>query len=494
MLTLLAACHHEPEPTDSADAPLEGTFAEVAARSGFTVTAGRLGTLGEVDCCAPGAVCLFDDPAMPVVAYLLPPAPGQTAPDVGVTADGLASNWHLRPDEAVVLLGRTPPQAKWFGAASFVTYRFDDGVVSVPRGALGPALNNAAIGLAQGSAADVPYAVVTTFDAALEAKLVDWLVRTGWDPATVYTDRLPPELVRPGLTDTADTFANLTRVAGFSDPAAGAAWVADPGAEVLRLTPETAEAHAVEPHPVAELPVGGSGLSENGFRVAFGKLGEAITAAFPDRLHLETESFPLSVEPYTCIDAGGCGFDISDRYYARSLPFDLVTDDEFVVAFGVNHERSEKAAYASLAIEDVVRTLTVATLEAPALDGSARAWLPDDPLVDDLYAVVFARDCAAFGEALCVEVPTECPGAEREAGLYLTFRAYLDPLTGTAPTAAELVVDRAIKFFPPLPTGTTSTTTTGTTTTGTGTTTTGTGTTSTGTTGSGTDTGASGTP
>lgn len=472
------ACHKDKdtEPIDSSAPPLTGTFAEIAGELGFTVQTGAVIRADDRDCCAAGANCWFSNPLAPYLAYALPPAPGQVVPDIGpLSAQGFAPNYHLRIDEAVVLLGVTPPDVRYLGATSYVGYRFSGDAFSIPRGSTGPSLNNAAMAAAMGPTMGLgtagplppgtPYAVVTTLDGDVEDDVVDALVSSGVHPSAVFVDRIPPDLVLAGMTEGSDTFSHVIRAAGFADDDAGAAWLADPGGTLLRLTP-AAERPSTAPHPRTPVPSRGSGVNEVGWVVAAADLGAAVRDRWPDRLHLETESEPQWVEPYDCIANGYCAFDTSDRYYAKSSAFAL-RDGEFVIAYGVNHERTGKAAFASVAVNDSEHLLEVTSLDGPALVGTAAGWLPGDPQADDLYVVAFARDCAALTPELdgapCVEIEAGCPGADLAETLFLAYRAYLDPATGTGPTGSELALDRAIKFFAPLtpPPSTGSTGTTG---------------------------------
>ena len=113
-------------------------------------------------------------------------------------------------------------------------------------------------------------------------------------------------------------------------------------------------------------------------------------------------------------------------------------EDAFVVAYGVNHQRTGKASYTSLAINELERLLEIDGVEHPALVGSAQEFLPNEPLIGDLYVVHFARDCASF-PAPCVVVPAGCPGAETTEGLYLSYRAYIEAETGAAPIGSARV-------------------------------------------------------
>ena len=82
------------------------------------------------------------------------------------------------------------------------------------------------------------------------------------------------------------------------------------------------------------------------------------------------------------------------------------------------------------------------------MPGSARTFLPDHPLADELYAWVLARDCDGLPEP-CAEVPLTCPGVPLDEQLKITVRAYLEPATGAAPLPEEMVGDVVVKLGAP---------------------------------------------
>ncbi|MEZ4236378.1 MAG: hypothetical protein R3F59_09495 [Myxococcota bacterium] len=433
---LLAACHREaPAPVVLPPALPEGTVAEIAAERGYTVQEGALVRLDDRDCCEEDAGCWFSNPTAPYLAYALPPAPGQTAPDLGAI-DGRSPSWHLGEHEAVVLVGTAPPAVAYWGSGTYVDVRFVLGVPTRPQGAVGPQVNGAGLGVGPGE----PFALVTTVDAALEAEVVSWLVADGLPAEHIGLDRVPRDLVRTGTDADADLLAHVIRLAGFADPEAGSRWLGQSGARLLRISaPDPADAIAA--HPLAALPDRGSGTNEFGLAVAASALGDAIRARYPDRFALEVQLQPVQVASYACIEQGLCAFDSSDLLYARSLPFRL-DDDELVVVYGVDHVASGKAAYHSVAAHELEHLLEVGVVDWRA---SASPWL-DGGGAQGLYAVAFARHCDGV-PGVCVEVPGGCPGAELDESLLLASRAYLDPATGTGPLAAELLPDRAIKIF-----------------------------------------------
>jgi hypothetical protein len=81
-------------------------------------------------------------------------------------------------------------------------------------------------------------------------------------------------------------------------------------------------------------------------------------------------------------------------------------------------------------------------------NGTAEAYLPDNPNAKYLYVYKIARH--ANGDPHCFEVPTG-PGGYGiglDQPLFIGWRSYLEKATKTGPSFSEIVYDRAIKFDP----------------------------------------------
>lgn len=455
-LALLACRGAEVPPPPVVD-PLDA-FVDTLASDGFVVQEGLLWFSTYDGCCDPGANCLGNNPSTPYGTLALPPAPGHEPLPVDVLAPwgtlpdpSLSRTFQLRPDEAVVWIGTTPPPAKYLSFRSYLVARYEDGFVVPTMASLGPSLNHLVLADERDVPAtdvfDAPIAVVMTADANVERDIADRLVAAGYARSTIHYDRLPGDIARTGLEIDDDAFGAVIRVAIDEDPSRSEAWRADPGATVLRITP-SGESTSTAPHPIPDLPARGSGTDESAWQEALLALDAAILDAFADREVVVLPAIPVWQETLTCIDTLlTCAGDIRDRYAAVSPYMTLSGSDEVAVVWGVNHERAGKASYSSFSVVTEVHGIGAAAVDSVAMVGTARHWLPDHALADDLYAMVVARDCAGRAEP-CLEVPTGCPGPELEEQVRITVRAYLEPATGAAPLAEELLLDRVMKVAP----------------------------------------------
>jgi len=435
-------------------APLE-RFTDWLEEHDYFVQQGAFGFSSYTHCCEVGANCFGNNPSTPYGTYFLPEAPGQAHEDhdwfsgFGDPPEpGLSRSFHLRGDEAILFVGSTPPPSKYFSFRSYVGSRTDirtDQTVLV-LGSLGPSLNHQSLSRDHGTEEvyDKTLRILTTLDAAIERDLEAGLKTSGLSADFEVSDRVSPHLVRAGLQPEADTFFTLTRVAIPEDPAAWEAYRDDPGATVLRITPRTPRA-LLEPHLAPDLPPRGSGTNEDAWADALDRLQEAITQHWSDHTATEIDVNPYWFETYSCIDNITCAGEIRDRFTAVASPFTLPSDAPFAVVYGVNHERTGKATYSSFSLQTYEGQIGIESVDSTMMPGSAAFYLPDEPLVDDLYAWTLSRDCASRTEP-CLEVPESCPGIPLEDAIKITVRAYLEPETGTAPMPHEMLGDRLLRF------------------------------------------------
>lgn len=97
-------------------------------QAGFIVQEGAYDYQDAIALCNAGILdnCQGANVGAPYMAYKLPSAPGQEAPNMKIDPrDGLAFAYRLRQDEAIVQIGYTPPEAGFFGYQSYFTMRYD---------------------------------------------------------------------------------------------------------------------------------------------------------------------------------------------------------------------------------------------------------------------------------------------------------------------------------------------------------------------------------
>lgn len=216
----------------------------------------------------------------PYASCILPPAPGQDPcegqpPHVGYVPDdphncqanicfaipGLA--YKLRPDEAVLIIGKTPPPARYFSFRSYVIFvenkPYKDysqeftvgdettGVYHRVFASLGDSLHNLDIhtentpGGAEGDPFSSSAVIVCTADRGMNQQVRDALGAAGFSTDIMNDDNISAGLVNLGLEKGKDHLNVMLRVIFWEDPQAGAEYINNLSnyVKVLRITPKT---------------------------------------------------------------------------------------------------------------------------------------------------------------------------------------------------------------------------------------------------------------
>ena len=358
-------------------------------------------------------------------------------------ADHALDMFRLRPDEAVLYLGPTPPPCDYFSFTLFLFVRNTNSIV--PRGdwlfaSIRDPLNNARIQTEAGPSQPfgVNTMVIFTADQTTYAAVTNAAQRAGYPASMLNLYTLPAsELylgVEPGTRP--DTFVGVLRTANFTDAAAGRAYLSNANyAAVYRVTPRTARELNALPTPawrdlestnewelIAQRAPGWDVTN------TLDQLKQAIVSRTP---HVAVKSFNstrwfvnsrdvLADKPASPAYRQFAAGESSDTTYLRTATeaglatnFNLGTNDAIIV-YGVNHAASGLATYANFAVYGDWKLSSctaqfgdpdfytfgcgdpiwngVVGLNNRSYAGSAAQYLPDDPVATNLlYAVMVVR-------------------------------------------------------------------------------------------------------
>lgn len=373
-------------------------------------------------------------------------------------------NFKLRPDEAIVLIGPTPPPVKYFGFNTFLATRISPFDPQQERKAIvatvGDALNNSTIKTTGPSSFNAPVVVIFTPDRGTDARIRRALRRSGYPPSMINTMVFPSSLLKLGYGAKADELTLKMRIGMVEgDPQPLKAYVenAAKALTVMRLTPDTT---SVSPFPVPEMRVRGTGQTEMDLVKDMDALRAGIIAAHPGLHATDFGSKPVAYEGYDYIQQGiNPGADSRDSLFLAagfvpefgSNSEVTLADDEFLVVYGANHVATGKAVYASFNVyaSDKAK-LSIGQVFHDEYAGSAATYLASgDPAVSRLYAYKVSRNCG--GEPNCVNLRVDdCPKLTITDSTMLGFffRMYLEPATAAGPAMQEIVYDRVIKLSP----------------------------------------------
>lgn len=455
----LCACQSEPDPEPTSDAaaslPDHAPDDSIAAAAvslpaalqarGFTVQSGSFEFLDMSSCCQ--TTCSGNNPSSPYAAFFVPPAPGQPPPP-NARPDGTASSFRLRADEALVYLGTTAPEAAYYGFTPYLMERSNaQGTAKPIFASISETLNQLVITTEGPSPFEQRAAIIVAADATTASLARQALVASGVLDRAINVLTLDPAVGRFGLSATSDAFGVLFRLALVTDPAKRAAFLANPGGTLLRITPTTPRALAPlpspQPRPKATSP------SELALRPAVTRLGDAITASYPGYTATAVSVDEGTPDPASCIaNLTFCAGDNPDTNYPGTSPRVLFTsDDDFYVVYGVNHALTSKTTYTNASVYALEKLVGLKSVASDQYPGSAQRYLPTDAAAPTLYAWKLARRCAPL-EPFCLEIPKGgCPTGMPNGALgTITFRTYLEPSSKTAPLPSTLVRDRVLAF------------------------------------------------
>ena len=330
--------------------PIE-TFRIALERSGFVVNDGMADTMDWAEEYCAGT--------LPSGGYV------NKAPYVRVRVPkssddlGLTEVFQLRPDEAVVLIGETPPPVNYFGYHAFLWSRVHpDGERERLFGTLGDTVNNATIN----TIGRDPFSQIAVFiftpDQSTDAGVRAALHRAGYSTAIMNTIVFPAAMLNLGHGDSDDQLRIVMRVGKWDVPDIGQSYMDNLSDKlsVFRVTP--AEALEANPFPVPPLRVRGTGQTEMDLMGTVEQLRQAIIDAHAGLYKaVDIPSRPNWYEGYDYIqrhqDPGGDSRDaffLSAGYLPEYGSLDKFTlaDGEFLVVYGANHVATGKATYMSV--------------------------------------------------------------------------------------------------------------------------------------------------
>jgi len=409
--------------------------------------------------------CFFNNPTSPYGSFQVPLGPGEPEPDPdnrGMSPPGLSTVYRLREDEALLWIGTLPPESPYFSFTAYIFSRFDPDAAGPPPyddraivySSLGDSQNHLTMSTSAGQG-ESPFGkesiLIVTADRTTDRVVRSLLDGAGFSESIANTLVIPrfeadgvTPLARMGYENEADLFNVLARIANPDaiDPDSEIhAWLREPGSTVLRIRPRRAQRSDPIPFPVPRVP--GSDGAEDG--ASLRRLVRRIQDAHGVTAR---ETVLAVVSPVAdgdhCLNAMVCcNADCRDTPY-MTFAFTLGRDDAMIVA-GYNHENSNKACYVNITSTRFHDGTAYYSIVMRDLIGSAGVYLPYDPDAENLWQLMFARNCG--DEPFCFEI-TEDQLAVGELGVILV-RAYLDPATGTKAKMipkmeSELAYPRAI--------------------------------------------------
>jgi len=369
---------------------------------------------------------------------------------------GLLQGWQMNPDEALVLVTKTPPECVYFSYCGFIFYKYyeKDQQRKWVWTSYNDPLNNLTIKTSgtpngiKGNPFNQDTIIIITADKGIDQRIRSAAESAGYSANIINTYVIPSSMVKLGIGPEFDTIVFGQRMALFADEKTGQEYVNAVSA-ALRVTPKSQG--NLDPFPAPELRVRGTGKTEVDLQPALDELRRAILAKHSNVSAKELETSVWLPESYDAVQRGlYVAGESRDTIYLRCDTFTLGDDpDEFAIVYGVNHAATGKATYANCNFYGEAGWNGVAGIYSTEYEGSAEEYLPGNPLAKYLYVCKFARSCNS--EKTCVVVPTgpKAHGVGLDEPAFIGFRAYMEPATKVGPAYTELLYDRVIEFNKP---------------------------------------------
>lgn len=476
-------------------------FISILNKRGFIVQEGYLSYVDILKLASEDKVdnCLGNNVGAPYAACFLPPAPYQApsegqAPPVGYNPDSPNNypanldyiapgfTYKLRPDEAVVFIGITPPPALYYCFRSYVGFvenkpekdyseditagNDDTGFYHQIFASLGDQLNNYNIWTdktPKGAPGD-PYnsstVIISTADRNINRQMRDALDTAGYNPNIINNDNIPIDLVNMGLEKGKDTFIHMMRFVLWADRDTGNQYISNihKFIKVFRITPAVPLTHP-STWPVPTLKIRETGITEY----------QVIPSGRDDLDHLRAELInKYSSTEYDHVDLDlvvaipdnynailrdtNIYGDDRDAVYFKTEDFQLTSDDDFVIVYGVNHERTGKAIYSNASFYGAeLFNGVLGVFSTVQFPDSAVEYFPEGYENAGYYYKYKMARKADDDNTVIIPYSTGNPlgkayGVDNNKDARIVFRVYMDKTAMVGPYIFDVIWDRAILF------------------------------------------------
>ncbi|MCE5309107.1 MAG: hypothetical protein LLG20_15820, partial [Acidobacteriales bacterium] len=399
--------------------------------------------------------------------------------------------WQLDEQEAIVIVGRTPPEAAYFSYQTILGFlpispwppQSPGFLPTRVAPSVGDAINIGTIKTLGPDKVKRPIVIVITGHRGTEKAVRRALLAGGVPDAVINVETISPALGALGTKDKGSWFYWAHRVSVPKSESEVLDYLKTVGDQlkVFRVRPnqQLAQQLGKDPEPIPVLRVRGTGHTEMDLYPAVLRLRQAILdhyRATPYK-ELDTHVFSatawdgqevLAEKPYAGLQRGITSLGVTrDTNYLGTYPTFMLRQGvpEFVIVYGVNHQKTGKVTYAAVgAYANEVRWFGIGTALSPTFEGSANAFLPGDPDADKLYVLKVARDCTGVDHCLQINPPkfvdlwgnpyptnptcalddlstpekTEIPFNLDQERLFFIFRSYMEPSTLVGPDDNEL--------------------------------------------------------
>jgi hypothetical protein len=441
-----------PADTIGSVIPAAAAVAKSLEQSGYFVSQAGINHTNAIDLCNAGYTtnCQGNNAGFPYIVINMPPAPTFD------TLNNFTVIFNLRNDEAVLLIGKTPPKCKYFSYRSYLAGR----VYTVP--AINLKKLYASLGDTKSCYSmnkNVPlndmfernFALICAADSNIAFQTKQKILENTTIPESdIYFDIIPGDIFKFGFAPASDWGSFLHRASIFENDSTGKAYVNNPTLEVLRVTPATPRTPVFLATP--PLTERNTGVDEFFLNDDFDYFEKAL---FNDYKTDYSVSFldpsVWLMEGYQAIqeqkDVLG---EVRDALYIRTDPFNFNKDD-IVLVYGVNHTKTGKAIYTNVSCYRDTLYAGFGGIKNTQYEKSARKYFSDTTTADYFFLYKFARSPIANDTNVFIvpqDTARNMTGINFGARSFMGFRAYVDTTTKVGPSPDEIIYSRAMLLRP----------------------------------------------
>lgn len=434
--------------------PPAADVAEALTNSGYTVQQGEISKLDPVDFCraryTPNAN--GNNAAFPYMGIQLPPSPGKD------TIYYIPITFTLKEEEAVVMVGQTPPECKYFSYRSYLMNRYFEFPPQTTRTKINASLGNTQSlysmrkDLPVDSIFNRKYALIMAADSliAMEIKNMILAATSAITEKDIYFDIVPHEIIKFGNTPKGDWLNMVHRVVLFDDADEENSYLYNPPLEIMRVTPNDSSERVYFKTP-GFLPKS-SGINEFHLMPELELLEDGIYDAYHNTHQIIwIQPSPWVIEGYTAIQEGADAIgEVQDALYIITSDFQL-NDNDLALVYGVDHTKTGQAVYTNINIYQRKYMNGFCGVTNFEMEKSARQFVSDTVIADQLFAYTLSRHPVAgnpFNYVIPLDTFNTLKGINLEDSVFIGTRLYINSVTKIAPDPQEVILDRTVLLRP----------------------------------------------
>jgi len=285
------------------------------------------------------------------------------------------------------------------------------------------------------------------------------LIESGFSLGIMNDDNIPAGLVNIGLEKGKDTFFFLMRAAIWLDYDAGWDYINNlkKYVKVLRITPKNPHT-SMNPWPIPALKTHETATTEfqvvPNARKELDYLRNQIIKKYGNGYnHVDLDLNLWILDGYEGILQDTIVYyDNRDGLYIRTEDFQLTSDEDFVIIYGVDHTQTDFATFFNISFygseiwNGVAGANTTDELKHPATEYFPKGYRNSKYY----YAVKMARNTKEGNEVI-IPYSTGNPsgsafGVDNNEDAYIGFRIYANPKTNVAPAIFDVIWSHAMVF------------------------------------------------